>query len=170
MANDGMIWDIMWVKQFHKSFPSHHHLYRWYGYPFPVMDGLWHFNHITQIWIGYFLTTISHPSKFPRISALHPLLLLPTCPPGTSTFFPATSFPKPVPARAAFHRDPPNLINLEWDQQSQAVTSHWRLHFFWARSSRESWNISKHEDRRVFQIHPAMCNMSVQKCQGNQGA
>ena len=32
-ANDGMIWDKMWVKQFHKPSPSHHQFYK---------GGLWH--------------------------------------------------------------------------------------------------------------------------------
>ena len=138
MANDGMIWDIMWVKQFHNSFPSHHHLYRWYGYPFPVMDGLWHFNHITQIWIGYFLTTISRPSKFPRIlSAIHPLPL-PHAHQAPRRFSLPRVSQNRSPRVPRSTGDPPNLINLEWDQQSQAVTSRWRLHFFWARSSRES--------------------------------
>ena len=42
--------NVMWLKQFHKPSPSHHHFYRWYGYhsQFPVMGGLWHcFTHST---------------------------------------------------------------------------------------------------------------------------
>ena len=33
----------MWLKQFHKPSPSHHHFYRWYKLTIPrKMGGLWH--------------------------------------------------------------------------------------------------------------------------------